>query len=72
MGFGELALVLIIVAVVFGSLKLPPLADRIRYARAREAREARFSSADWVFIGAIAVVLSLAFAVAMVVFSRQR
>jgi hypothetical protein len=70
MGPGELALVLIIVVIVFGSAKLPSLGDRLQVLQARSVRQAPRSD-DRLFIGTLAVVLSFVLAVAAVVSSRH-
>jgi hypothetical protein len=64
MGFGELALVFIIVVIVFGSAKLPSLNEGLRrrdagYDVQREERKPEWTRSEWALVlltGALATL----------------
>ena len=67
MKFGELMLVLLIVVIASGSAKLPSLGERLRVQQTRRGTRAASPPDDWLFIAAIALLLSFALAVAAVI-----
>ncbi len=66
MGFGELFLIMVIVAVVYGSTKLPGAGDLLgRWVREETTTEGpgRWTAVDWLLVSttlAIAVTLTVA------------